>query len=369
MKKILIICMRTWGRMGNYEAAKKIESELASKEIFSAELICFDELVPVFSKFGLRMQEIAASYYDPHIKLKLYDELIDDIDSWISNFNNEKVLNESLSSVIENDFPSLIISTKGVIAKVVHAFKKKFDFDFKTVNFITNPGLLDIKIHQHFSSDLTIRTTSYYPNSDMIKKFHRLETVPLFKPVSNYQIEQKDIPSILILCNGCEEGYFDVLKTSFEHPSKPKIFMVIVSNKKLYDECIDLNRKYADRAYIYNTLANKDYLKLALEASTNNGSFLYSKSGPNTVLESIRFNLPVLVHFSGLPMERWIVELTNKRKFGFCFENQSNGPSLIKRWLDNPEIVTNFKRNIESSKIDDIDVTLKDLSDIIYDVM
>ncbi|WP_166307679.1 hypothetical protein [Photorhabdus cinerea] len=124
MKKILIICMRTWGRMGNYEAAKKIESELASKEAFSAELICFDELVPVFSKFGLRMQEIAASYYDPNIKLKLYDELIDDIDSWISNFNNEQVLNESLSSVIDNNFPSLIISTKGVIAKIVHVFKK-----------------------------------------------------------------------------------------------------------------------------------------------------------------------------------------------------------------------------------------------------
>ncbi|WP_036771362.1 hypothetical protein [Photorhabdus australis] len=63
------------------------------------------------------------------------------------------------------------------------------------------------------------------------------------------------------------------------------------------------------------------------------------------------------------------MELTNKRKFVFCFENQSNGFGLIKRWLDNPEIVTNFKRNIESSKIDDIDVTLKDLSDIIYDVM
>ncbi|MCC8423232.1 hypothetical protein [Photorhabdus thracensis] len=93
MKKILIICMRTWGRMGNYEAAKKIESELARKEVFSTELICFDELVPVFSKFGLRMQEISASYYDSHIKLKLYDELIDDISSWISNFNNEQVLN------------------------------------------------------------------------------------------------------------------------------------------------------------------------------------------------------------------------------------------------------------------------------------
>ncbi|OCQ51716.1 hypothetical protein Ppb6_03109 [Photorhabdus australis subsp. thailandensis] len=57
-------------------------------------------------------------------QLKLYDELIDDIDSWISNFNNEQVLNESLSSVIDNNFPSLIISTKGVIAKIVHAFKK-----------------------------------------------------------------------------------------------------------------------------------------------------------------------------------------------------------------------------------------------------
>ncbi|ETS31273.1 hypothetical protein BB987_19045 [Photorhabdus temperata] len=171
---------------------------------------------------------------------------------------------------------------------------KKFDFDFNTVNFMTNPGLLDIKIHQYFSSDLTIRTTNYYPNSDMVEKFHRLETVPLFKPVSNYQIDQQDIPSILILCNGCEEGYFDVLKTSLEHPSKPKIFMAIVWNKKLYDECIDLNRKYADRACI---------LKLALEASTNNRSFLYSKSGPNTVLESIRFTLPVLVHFFGLSMD------------------------------------------------------------------
>ncbi|NHB97272.1 hypothetical protein C5470_13000 [Photorhabdus stackebrandtii] len=130
---------------------------------------------------------------------------------------------------------------------------KKFDSDFKIVNFITNPGLLDIKIHQHFNSDLTIRTTNYYPNSDMVEKFHRLETVPLFKPVSNYQIEQQDIPSILILCNGCEEGYFYVLKTSLEYLSKPKVFMAIVSNKKLHYECIDLNRKYADRACIYNT--------------------------------------------------------------------------------------------------------------------
>ncbi|WP_139302140.1 hypothetical protein [Vibrio spartinae] len=355
--------------MGNYEAAKKIKFELASKGIFSTELVCFDELVPTFREFGLKMQEIAASYHEPHIKMKLYDELIDSIDLWISDDNNERIVNELLFCIIKKDMPSLIISTKGIISRVIYVLKEKFNFNYKTVNFITNPGLLDIRIHRHFSSDLTIRTTDYYPNHDIIKKFNKLKTVPLFKEIPNYQIKKQGVPSILILCNGCEEGYFDVLKTSLEHPSRPKVIMVIISNEKFLDKCIELNKRHENRAHIYNALANKDYLKIALEASTNNRSFLYSKSGPNTVLESIRFNLPVLVHFSGLPMERWVVELINKRKFGYCFDSQSHGAEFIKRWLDNPEIITKFKYNIESSKVNDMDITLKDLPDIIYDVI
>ncbi|MCL2891421.1 hypothetical protein [Brenneria tiliae] len=362
--------MKSWGRMGNYEAAKKIQKGVTGDNLFSAELICFDDLFPIFKQFGLRMQDIAAQHDTLQKKTMLYNVLIDEIDVWLNNDVNELTINKKLLKLTKRFSPTIIICTKGVIARMFNTFKEKYSVDIKIVNFITNPGLLDIKIHKFYNSDLTIRTTNYYPNHDEVKKFKKLETVSFFNMTLDYKIVKQDTPTILILCNGCADGYLNVLETTLEHSSHPKVIMVVISNEYLYKECIKLNKKYKNKALICNKLPNKDYLKFALDASSNNRSFLYSKSGPNTILESIKLGLPVLVHLSGLPMEKWIIDLIKKKKFGFCFSNQEDGAFLVKKWLDNPEIVIRFKHKIELNKINESnDLYLKDLPGILYTVV
>lgn len=361
--KVLIIAMKTWGEFGNYRAGEVVFNKLNGKPSnFQPELISGEELFEYLRIAGSEMRRIANQDNSLSEKKNQYMEIIGNLDRrFTSDFEvscSKREEIKELIHVIDQKRPDVIVCMKGILTRLaIHAstFTKKRPY---IINFITNQGLLDLPIHRSKYSDLDI-----VPSKAALEKVagysekSNIHVLPLSRLKKRSFPEEKDDAAsqvsgactIFILSNKGGTDYINIFKSALFHPSRPKVVVVIINDDRLINELKAISVGFEERVEIFSSLSQAEYVSLVREASRFKGSFLVSKTGPNTLFESMILGLPVLMHYSWLPMEDWVADEVHENSLGkvIGIENVSDE---VGHWLNNPTRVEKYKLNIIERK-------------------
>jgi hypothetical protein len=361
--KIIIIAMKTWGEFGNYRSGEVLCERLSHKSTsFELMLMAGDELVDNLGAAGNRMRAIANENIEFNEKRTKYLDVISSLeeiyaeDFELSQDNSHHI--EKIISVLKDNSPHIVICMKGILTRLVRQATNFLVNKPFVINFITNQGLLDFSIHQSKFSDLDIAPSKfalekvasfskfsnihiYHLSKLKMKKFLGIRSTAIAHDVS--------ARTVFILCNKGGAAYVNIFKEALYHQSQPRIVAVIINDHQLFKELETLRREFADRVELFNSLSQIEYIGRVESASRSKGSFLISKIGPNTFFESVMLELPVLMHYSWLPMEDWIGDEINRNQFGVVVDIKKIA-AYVNLLLDNPAQTETYKKNIVSKK-------------------
>lgn len=368
MAKALVLGMKTWGQLGNKIAAMRLGESIAKfNNISSVEVVFADDLIPILKKTGTKIRVLSKAAVSEKEKYRSYMEIQDCLLEYfpkgfevssVSDFTAEGI--RLLKEYISAYQPDVILGTKGLISRICFFLVRELGLECRVLNYITNPGLLELEIHQ--SQWLEHIISFEFTRSKLIslgcpeKNIHTIGSA--ISDVNAYisdlkreeHIDERQLSNggVLILSNYGGETYLDYLKTCMQANQSSNVLALFCGQPEVFNDAknmMQFNNK--TNCFIFEELQQSSYLSYASIMAKSNASFLLTKSGPNTVMEAVSLGLPLLVHWSGLPMERWIIQVINKYGLGVAVEASDQIPEILDDWLENPKLFSPFIANLE----------------------
>ena len=376
--RILIIAMKTWGELGNYLAAKSLARTI--HDVMPDVHIRIEEsekYVPVFSAFGREIKEIHFNDFSSRKIKQAYMgimakierifppqfELMDTFDGTIREYFNKLLEDISLFK------PDIIIGTKGIISRICSAVVRSNGLNISVVNFITNHGLLQLPIHQ--SNHVDVHIVQFREGMDYLLnelKYDK-DKCKLVQPLVvshglkylHYETALKNTESVsekkeadqtfelkvVIFSNRGSDKYLKIIRHIVENVDSCNCIFICYNDKQLAEKASAfLPAAGGTKLQIYHKLEQREYFSL-INGISHAKTVLISKAGPNTVLEAVFLNMPVLVTKSGLPMEDWVFEMVKQNGIGMTADTIDETIKNIDRCIADPEMINGFKNNID----------------------
>jgi glycosyltransferase involved in cell wall biosynthesis len=378
-ERIEIVAMRTWGEFGNLLAAQRLARVLAA-QLPGAEVNVreAEDFLPRLEAAGAEIRDITITSPTPAVRTARYLALMDRVRAAYPDglealdpaqlpFRAEL---EPLAAHLRAAEPDLVIGTKGVISRLCHAALALGGDAVPVMNYVTNPGLLELPIHR------SPHVASVVP-SDRARKRLRAEPgfehTPIFVAgplIAEHELKgflvrddagegsppaaalpwgggDAERPRVIVFCNRGGEEYLRLVRhLASRHPEVELVF-ISYNHRELTRAAAEIAAAAGLHAWrFHDSLRQAQYFEYVNLASRADHALLISKSGPNSVLEAAYFGIPVLALESGLPMEAWVRGLIEEEAaLGRCCGSMNELLPVLDTWLARREIIVGHKRN------------------------
>jgi UDP-N-acetylglucosamine:LPS N-acetylglucosamine transferase len=374
-KQVIVCSLRTWGQLGNRLAGKTLCRSIKRflPEVQAMQILG-EDLIPLLESYGNRIREISRTARDASELYERYMYLIAEIDSaFPTGFERAdaqrsaaiRAILKGAAAFLKDRRPDLVIATKGFLGRLMFAAMNEASLSTPLIVYVSNPGLLSLPIHR--SQELAYLVGFEHARDDLVKRYgidaskvlvtgplissaalkNSLPNQPAEHPCVNAPIKPKR-PGIVLYSNYGGEAYLRFFESVLTSAVDHDIVFILGDDQNRCDQA----RKMADslepsnrRVAVFSGLDQGSYLDLIRDYASIEGSFLITKSGPNTVLEAANIGLPVLAHRSGLPMEEWVENLVNEQGIGQAFPYLEELENGLQQWIDSPHIVRRCRAN------------------------
>jgi len=274
---------------------------------------------------------------------------------WMFIFQN-KVWKASIEYMKKIN-PDIVFTTHFFTQTVAIDARKNFNLSFPIITL--NPDTFDVFAQWDRRGDLLLvcsdnailkakrlghKNIKKVPNP-MREQFNTKLVCNKSRLWQEYNIRPKTF-TILVSDGGQGIGkMYSTIKLMLKLGQAINIIAVCGKNKKLYDKLQELNK---------NLMKNNNLIQLTIFGFISSISPLISlsdvfvgKSGPNTILECLKMNLPVIINFSISPAEK--KNAINYKKMGVALicMNPIILYFLLKKIINNPEILINIRKKLE----------------------
>ncbi len=350
--RIVIICARTWGQMGNFLAAQRLAEtlKLFAEPGTSIHVQPAEELCPGVAQTGQRMLEIASCSGNLAERRARYLALIEELQTeYPQGFEvgNEIVGDSSdvklLAEFLESEKPDLIIGTKGFFSRMAQAATGYGGLLIPIINYVTNDGLLTLPLHQTSGGILNLVQTEF--GARMIADRSPFKIVgPLVGHCTSSQrlIDPDKRLQVGVLCNRNPE-YKAIYDALAEYGDAIRVKTIVIGCPELLS---DLRLHAPAHWDILDAQLAKNYLELLADLRTATDCVFVTKSSPNAVLEAVAAGLPVLALNSGLPMEEWMLQLIKERGLGWPAHDSEHAVSILRSLVGQPKHIAEMSASV-----------------------
>jgi hypothetical protein len=357
--KVSIVAMKTWGEVGNFLAGEKLRQHLiAELPALEVQLLAGESLFSSLARTGQDIRRLSDSANPLVDKRRDYVALMDSLEHNIGQRAGSTEDAAATAHLLEFR-PDMVIAMKGVACRLLARAIQGSGSKPRLVSFITNPGLLDLEVHRCVDADLVTLPLppDVYPTPEFLQSAGRVVRLPPLLGPRSFSSEYNatiawDDPAratVLVLSNHGGQQMVDVARAALNHRLKPNVALVILRDRDSFESAQPLlHSGTRGRFFLSDKLEYSTYISIARQAARNAGSFLVSKTGPNTMLEAICAGLPVLLHKSWLPMESWVEGFVARLGIGEVGEPHSMSRSVV-RWLDEPAKIAAYATAVEAA--------------------
>uniref|UniRef100_UPI0011BEBA6E hypothetical protein n=1 Tax=Shimia ponticola TaxID=2582893 RepID=UPI0011BEBA6E len=146
MKRIKVVCAKSWGKLGNYNSARRV-AEYVERTLPNSQVTVepLEEIWPQFAQWGQEMQD-AAAHLRPEDVSREFRRINGSIARELAkDAVTLPVLQKLQQTVLSSS--DACIGTKGIISGLLCDARRASGRDIPVLNWVTNPGLIDIPIH------------------------------------------------------------------------------------------------------------------------------------------------------------------------------------------------------------------------------
>ncbi|MCU6502454.1 hypothetical protein LPN04_32115 [Rugamonas sp. A1-17] len=324
---VTIFAARTWGRIGNFAAAKNVQTHLLAHTGAEAVLVAFEEMWPRFAEFGAAMRDAARETCPTHTA-RLFAAIMAEVDDHLRRMlagdpsDEYRGIEQRLVQMLQQQRPAVVISTKGVITQLLAVVRERHRLPFRLVNWITNTGLLDLGCHQARQADLHV-----VPSADARGKVLAwgvgerpvLIAGPVIRFAPETALPVAPQAAALPLCvayfhnvNAAVVAQLELLLAR----CPARIHAIVpLSAQAAAAPLVALQARHEGRLAVHGELSQQAFHGLLKSLKQTQGVFI-AKSGPNTMFEAVAMNIPFVLYRSGLPQEDWVLDYIEQQQIG-----------------------------------------------------
>ena len=344
--RVAVIHMDHWGGAGNSLWARRIAAALRRSGRFEVKLGTADTQDTLLYEQALLVAGIKAQPLPPTSIRERYNDwasaLRQELETlWIEHgrlsASAERLIFE-LPFAREIERFDFVICTKGLLTQIALRLARRNKVQegaTRVVNFVTNPGLLDLAIHRpwpgvlHVISDpswISALTLQGYPResirccalpeSTTAKDLQAGHIPPL---LSGFDAAR---PIVILIANQEGERWLTLIRYVMERVPQAQLIFISINDEELLRDAASLLEQYLSRPTRVTSLlgpADRDAVLTALERF--DAPVVITKPGPSTVATIGRFSVPMVLWDAGLPMEDWV--LRSARLSGIHFAGSS----------------------------------------------
>jgi hypothetical protein len=324
--------MEHWGGAGNSLWARRIAGALRRSGRFEVEVAAADTqgtflyeqalLVAAIKAQPLPPSEIRERYNNWAAALGRELESLCDVEGGLSPSAGRVIAELPFAAGIDKfDF---VICTKGLLTQIASRLTrldKARERAAHVVNFITNPGLLDLSIHRpsecalHVISDpswLSALTRRGYPAQSVRCCALPENTAAKGSPpgdvpplLSGFDFSR---PIVLLIANQEGGRWLTLARHVLERLARAQLIFICIRDEELLRDATGLLGQYPTRTARVTPLLlppERDAVLAALNACS--APVVVTKPGPSTVATIGSFGVPMVMWDAGLPMEDWVL--------------------------------------------------------------
>lgn len=356
-KRLLLLSSRSWGELGNYLSAKRLEKRL--KTVASIrELIHenFEDYCPYFSELGERISTLSRESHNAEERNNSYNNLMREIENTFYKgfeMGDERIAQIDIPSIRERivaHAPDIVVGTKGLISRICVRAVKKLSHRPLVINYVTNDGLLNLPIHLSDAPDQQLVQTDLGRRS-LTKAFPQIDSSRItitgpFVTVPKYSNGSPLTVGIFINRGGSE--YWPLLETLALAGDRAEVQIICIGNDNLLSDIKKFSFRNAPHWCIESKLPPKDYLSRLDSLARFERRVFICKSAPSTVFEALARRIPVLTLNSGLPMEKWVGDLVKENGLGGFYYSVNELNMELMRLIDfTSDIPGRFREGID----------------------
>lgn len=356
--RVLVLGLRSWGQLGNFLAAANV-ARILSEHVpgCEVEFRAGEELWPFLAGLGERIGRAARAGGAG------YAEVMADADAWLPLDSEARGTGPApVEAHALDGRHDAVVATKGIVSRLAYAALQPRGAGRSVVNFVTNHGLLELELHR--SRHLALQLVPFEMSRALLVR-HGIDgaTVKVVGPLaaslrtpasdagairSFSRVEGGDRPRVIVFSNHGGAEYAEVARVLAHHPSHPEVLFVAHKDPNLAGavSAIAADAGAGSRWEVVEALPQAGFLAALARAARFPVCFAVSKTGPNTALEAVRTGIPMVLHRSGLPMERWVEGFVADTGCGECVETAAALAPATLAWLDDPERVRAARRRI-----------------------
>jgi hypothetical protein len=368
--QVQVLSPRTWGEFGNVLAATRFARALRDATDAEVTLVEAESILPWLGDIGAEIRAITLASPDADTRSRRYLGLMDRLARRFPRgfeVDPDPSHCAQVASLVEHfrrTWPDVVVGTKGLISRLALLASRVSGGSQAVVNYVTNPGLLQLEVHRSAHFDMTLVPVSWAKElllTDGGGPADRIRVVGLLVAQhdlrgflttdaargSDEQVRwgrpgSGSRPKVVVFSNRGGVAYPRILRHLADR--HPEVDLVFIG----YDDP-DLAREAAAISVadwrIHVRLTQDQYFEYISQAARSDYAFLISKAGPNTTLEAAYFGIPVLMLESGLPMESWVPALIHDNGLGRCCAEVEELIDVLDDWLARPTTIAAYKRS------------------------
>lgn len=366
MSKIKVLIPYASYGSGHKTTAQSIAKHLEQKDY---DVLCVDVLKyinPVFEKITTNLFEKIA------FKLPFLWEIIyKSTDFNSQSFFHKLYNNRRLQKLIFDFNPDIVISTHFFPSRIIADYITNGLLSTKIVTIVT-----DYETHAQWITNRRVEdaivVNTPYEKKELQKKGLKSSKIKTFGiPISekfynnklnHSQIKKKlnlkeNIPIILFLSGGSSgsKNSLKYLKKLVQMHPYAYILFISGTNKKVYNKAIKYQKKYHnDFLKVYGFVNNMpEFLAIS--------DFVITKPGGATVTECLHMNKPMLLITYNAGQERANYKYIVRNNFGKKVYSLFHFRLTIKHFLEHPEIIKRYAKNISHAHNDNALIEIEKL--------
>ncbi len=362
-QRILILCAKTWGQLGNYVAAKKLGEALA-ESFPSGEIVIqpFEDYCPFFAEAGQKIRTIYSSGETPAERQGAYVRHIEETGRLFDGFEEnaraavEGVALDLISQRILETRCKLVVGLKGLISRIAATALRTAGTNVPpVVNYVTNDGLLSFDAHRPRDAMLNLVQTRHGAQALADAETtppgaHVLEVGVLIRnrAPENAPAPTPDraTPVVGMLVNRGGREYEIILQGLRDLGRSVRAEIIFVESDRLAAMARDMAREFSLDWSIDETLPHDRYQERLAALSAGGDSIMICKTAPNTTFEALSHGLPVIGLQSGLPMEDWVGRLVAQRGLGVSTPDAEVATQFLGDWVANSQSATALRSHV-----------------------
>jgi hypothetical protein len=365
-----ILAMRSWGEFGNFLAAQRLAKVLAPGlpgvrlEVGTAE-----EFFPRLGAAGVEIREITVGSPTPQVRTRRYMAMVERLEAhYPPGFEASAAspaLQEELAPLAEHfraTRPALVIGTKGINSRLALAALRQAGHAAPVLNYVTNPGLLEISIHRS-PHVLNVVPTERARARLLAEPGFAAERIVVAGPlIAEHELKgflvreggdggarepwgaDERRPKLIVFCNRGGPEYLALVRHLAARHGGVDLVFISYNHTALTRAAAEVAAEAGHHHWrFHDSLRQAEYFEYVERASRSAHALLITKSGPNSVLEAAFFGIPVLALESGLPMEAWVGPMIEEEGLGRCCATMDEVVGVLDGWIADGAVVAEHK--------------------------